>query len=473
MHLDRTLRELVVDGRRTRLADKPFRVLVALADAEGAVVTRDALRAVLWSDDTFVDFDNNLNSAVATLRQALGDSAKAPRYIETIPKVGYRLLLPPVVERTEPPVVSTRSRAAIGVAASLTLLIALAAAYAAFPWRTAPASPAGPDPGVAAVSREARAHFERGAYLRGQFLATHEAPDLLIRASAAFEEALGIEPRFADAAAEHADTLVEMSFAGAVDFRSGLERARAAARRALTLAPSQTVASRVTAITTLFLDWDFAASRTWLDRAGDARADAKTSLAHATWLAAAGQSDAAVEAAERAVALDPAAFYVRADLAMFYLSAGRNAEAVESSQRVLAAASGFTPAMHFGLIACERLGRWEDAADFARALMQAGGASAEDLASVAHNGPRDVVARWRRWDLARLERHAAGRRADYALQLGLRWAELGDRAAALDYLEVALARRDPLLLFVRAFPEFAALQGDPRFESIVRAVTAL
>jgi tetratricopeptide (TPR) repeat protein len=460
---------LVVDGRRTRLADKPFRVLVALVDAEGAAVTRVALRMMLWSEDTFVDFDNNLNSAVATLRQALGDSAKAPRYIETIPKVGYRLLLPPVVERTEPPVVPMRPRVAIAVAASLTLLIALAASYAAFLWRT---SPAGLEPGVAAVSREARAHFERGVYLRGQYLATHDTPDLLVRASAAFEEALGVEPRFADAAAEHADTLVEMSFAGAVDFRSGLERARAAARRALTLADSQTVAARVMAITTLFLDWDFAASRTWLDHAGDATADAKTSLAHATWLAAAGQADAAVEAAERAVALDPAAFYVRADLAMFYLAAGRNAEAMENSQRVLAAASDFTPAMHFGLMACERLDRWEDAADFARALMQAGGASAEDLASLAHHGSRDVVARWRHWNLARLERHAAGRRADYALQLGLRRAELGDRGAALDDLAVALATRDPLLLFVRAFPEFTALQGDPRFESIARAVTA-
>jgi tetratricopeptide (TPR) repeat protein len=461
---------LVVDGRRTRLADKPFRVLVALVDAEGAVVTRDALRAILWSDDTFVDFDNNLNSAVATLRHALGDSAKAPRYIETIPKIGYRLIDPRVLERTGPPVVSTRPLAAVMVA-SLTLIITIAALYVGFLARTSP--PAVPKPRDAAVSREARAHFERGVYLRGQFLASHDNPDLLIGASAAFETALGLEPRFADAAAEHADTLVEMSFAGAVGFRSGLERARAAARRALSLASSQAVALRVTAMTTLFLDWDLATSRSWLDRAGNARADAKTSLALATWLAAAGQSDAAVDAAERAVALDPAAFYVRADLAMFYLAAGRNADAVESSRGVLAAASGFTPAMHFGLIACERLGRWQEAADFARALMQAGGASEEDLASRAHHRPRDVVAHWRRWDLARLERRAAGRHADYALQLGLRRAELRDRGAALDHLEVAFGMRDPLLIFIRAFPELAELQGDPRFESIARAVTAL
>jgi tetratricopeptide (TPR) repeat protein len=226
------------------------------------------------------------------------------------------------------------------------------------------------------------------------------------------------------------------------------------------------------ALTSLFLDWDFAASRDWLDRSGDERADAKTALARATWLAAAGRPDAAVAAAERAVALDPAAYYVRADLAMFYLAAGRHAEAVENSRRVLAAASGFTPAMHFGLLACERLGQWDEAATFARALMDAGGAPPDALALVNADA-REAVARWRRWDLARLERQADGRRADYALQLGLRRAELGDRAAAIDDLELALTRRDPLLVFVRAFPELDALHDDPRFESIARAVNAL
>ena len=64
--LDTSSREIVRDGRRVRLAEKPFLVLQALFDAEGDVVTRASLRKLLWPDDTFVDFDNNLNSAVAT-----------------------------------------------------------------------------------------------------------------------------------------------------------------------------------------------------------------------------------------------------------------------------------------------------------------------------------------------------------------------------------------------------------------------
>jgi TolB-like protein/DNA-binding winged helix-turn-helix (wHTH) protein/Tfp pilus assembly protein PilF len=92
--LDPRAGELVRDGRRMRLPPKPLAVLLALAEAEGEVVLREDLYRRLWPDKTFFDFDNNLNSAVASLRDALGDSAEQPLYIETLPKRGYRLTVP-------------------------------------------------------------------------------------------------------------------------------------------------------------------------------------------------------------------------------------------------------------------------------------------------------------------------------------------------------------------------------------------
>ena len=79
-------------GMRVPLREKSFQVLAALLEQPGQVVTRDALRRRLWPDNTFVDFDNNLNTAVARLREALGDSADRPRFIETLPRHGYRFL---------------------------------------------------------------------------------------------------------------------------------------------------------------------------------------------------------------------------------------------------------------------------------------------------------------------------------------------------------------------------------------------
>src|SRR5438445_4763655 len=84
--------ELRKDGRRIKVQEQPFRVLSLLLQRVGEVVTREELREELWPADTFVDFDHGLNSAVARLREALGDSAEKPRFIETIAKRGYRFI---------------------------------------------------------------------------------------------------------------------------------------------------------------------------------------------------------------------------------------------------------------------------------------------------------------------------------------------------------------------------------------------
>jgi len=84
--------ELHKRGIRISLYGQSFQVLAALLEHAGELVTREELRERLWSKEVFVDFDNNLNAAVGRLRQALGDSADHPHFIETLPKRGYRFL---------------------------------------------------------------------------------------------------------------------------------------------------------------------------------------------------------------------------------------------------------------------------------------------------------------------------------------------------------------------------------------------
>lgn len=84
--------ELRRNGTRLKLQMQPFQVLVALLERPREVVTREELRLRLWPQDTFVDFDHGLNTAMAKLREVLGDSASSPRYIETMAKRGYRFL---------------------------------------------------------------------------------------------------------------------------------------------------------------------------------------------------------------------------------------------------------------------------------------------------------------------------------------------------------------------------------------------
>jgi TolB-like protein/DNA-binding winged helix-turn-helix (wHTH) protein/Flp pilus assembly protein TadD len=99
--LDLRTGELRRSGIRISLSDQPFQVLRALLDRPGDLVTREELRQRLWAAETFVDFERGLNAAVRRLRDALGDSADVPRFVETLPRRGYRFIAP-VSRQPEP-----------------------------------------------------------------------------------------------------------------------------------------------------------------------------------------------------------------------------------------------------------------------------------------------------------------------------------------------------------------------------------
>lgn len=84
--------ELRQRGHKVRLQEQPFQVLAALLERPGEVVTREELRSKLWPEDTFVDFDHGLNDAIKRLRDALGESAEKPIFVETVARRGYRFI---------------------------------------------------------------------------------------------------------------------------------------------------------------------------------------------------------------------------------------------------------------------------------------------------------------------------------------------------------------------------------------------
>jgi len=84
--------ELAQNGARVVLPDQLFRVLALLVRQPGTLVTREELRHELWREDTFVDFEHGVNAVIKRLREALGDSAASPRFIETLPRHGYRFI---------------------------------------------------------------------------------------------------------------------------------------------------------------------------------------------------------------------------------------------------------------------------------------------------------------------------------------------------------------------------------------------
>ena len=100
-------KSLTRNGVRVKIQDQPFRVLLLLLERPGEIVTRDQLRSSLWPDGTYVDFDGSLNVILKKLRAALDDNPDNPRFIETVPRSGYRFIAPVTVTREEPPPTQT------------------------------------------------------------------------------------------------------------------------------------------------------------------------------------------------------------------------------------------------------------------------------------------------------------------------------------------------------------------------------
>jgi Tol biopolymer transport system component/DNA-binding winged helix-turn-helix (wHTH) protein len=103
-------REIYKLGTRLKLRPQPFQILQALVERAGDLVTREELRQMLWPGETFVDFERGLNTSVKELRRALSDSAGEPRYIETLPKLGYRMIVPVEAEPASCPALAAEAR---------------------------------------------------------------------------------------------------------------------------------------------------------------------------------------------------------------------------------------------------------------------------------------------------------------------------------------------------------------------------
>jgi Tol biopolymer transport system component/DNA-binding winged helix-turn-helix (wHTH) protein len=115
---DLELGSLTRQGVPVKLQEQPFRILALLLESSGEILCRDELRKSIWPDGTYVEFDGSLNTALMKLRAALNDSAENPRFIETIPRKGYRFIAPVELSKVESPAITTAIRIATDVPVS-------------------------------------------------------------------------------------------------------------------------------------------------------------------------------------------------------------------------------------------------------------------------------------------------------------------------------------------------------------------
>jgi len=449
--------EIARSGNASRLPQQPLRILVELYRHSGTVVTREHLVKVLWPNGV-VDFDNGLNVAVRKLRVALDDVGDTPKYIETLPRVGYRFVGSRGVaaEPAPKPVLERHLRAGLALAL---ILAALGLASAAW-WWNGDSSNSNPPATAHVPSVRAQELYLEGLHQR----ARRDISILSARALAEekFDAALKEDPDYAQAWAALAASKSGSVHTKMTTPAEGVPQARAAALRAIALDDS--LAEGHVSLGEIYLkhDRDFAAAKKELDRALEL--DDRSSRAWhqlAIWHADMGHVDDAFAALRRARELDPMTLQWSSNYARVLYSARRYDDAIEFLKPLVAANPKLDPAhsiLAWALIATGDLAGAEEQLR----LVTVPSINSSDMGFLyAKLGRRDDALR----EIERLEAQAAAGHG-VAYDETIVYAALGELDRACETLARAAGEHSVLLGWMRLDPRLDPLRGHRCFADV-------
>lgn len=548
--------ELRKKGLKVRLQDKSFQILAALLEHPGELVAREELRERLWPGNTFVDWDNGLNTALAKLREALGDSAENPRYIETMPKRGYRFVAPSsqdsatrtimlailpfenlsgdpeqeyfsdglteemitraaqlsperlgVIARTSSMRYKRSKKGIDAIARELNvdwilegsvrpgtervritaqlirtqdqthlwaqtydrdlqdiLVVQTEVALAIADEIHLKLEPKTKAKQARQVNREAHHDYLMGSYHLAKF--TGEG---ITRAIHYLLRSIEVDPDYAPAHEVLAFSYF-MASGWTLAPREALEKARAAARRALEIDESLAEAHASLGIVLLH-DWDWTAAEKEFKKAIELNAGSVKSHQFYGWyLAAMERFDEAVEEVRHALELDPVSPETNTFLGHVLYLARRYDQAIEQLNKTVALDGGYWFAHLVLGLAYQHTGRLPDAIAAFEKARQADRKSPEPIGALgqayAASGDKEraihVLHELKEWS-----EHDYGS----SFHMGRIYAALGDKDQAFTWFDKAYQERSFFLTWFKVEPEFDPLRSDPRFSQVLRLLS--
>ena len=427
--VDTQNRELRRRGLRVKLQQKPFQILHLLLSRAGKFVSRAQLAEYLWPD-LHVNFDRSLNTAVNTLRRALGDSPENPRFIETRAGLGYRFIAPveTIEERPAPDWAGQTERA---------------------------------------YSGNVDAYHD---YLKGRYFQNKMTEEDLRRSVAYFEAALAAEPECALAYAGLADTYSLLAYLGILAAKGAHERGIECTAAALRIDPQLAEAHTALAGLKKLYEWDWMGAEAAYRQALSLKPNnAHGRRMYASLLSAMERHPEAIEEIRRAQQLDPLSLVINAEAAWDLYMARDFQGAVDQAWRTLAMEPRFAPAQHALGLAYQQMGMLEDAIiEFQNARIcstnhpAAAAALCHAYAAVGQKSEAQEL-------LRELEAQSRNRHVS-AYWVALMHAGLGDDRGAIQYLKQALEDRDVWLVWLAAEPRFQRLRSDGRLDDLLGSI---
>ena len=494
--VDFQARELHKRGLKIRLQEQPFQVLAALLEHPGQVVTREQLRRRIWPADTFVDFDNGLNGAINRLRDALGDSADSPRFVETVPRRGYRFIAPvedaaPIVAAALPgngPQAASAARPAaealevakprirrqtlrglaLAGAVSLALLLALnlprlrQLVHGTTRIHAMQAQQQMSLASVRTINPEAYQYYLKGRY---NFM-ERWSPDGDNNALRYFQMAIEKDSNYAPAYAGLA--YCQISARQELPPHEAWFRAVAAARKALELDDRLSEAHIAMADVLFRLDWNWPQAEQEFKRGLELGPnDAFGHVEYSLFLGIMGRPDEAITQATRARELDPFSPLVSNGMSWVYTFARKPDEAIAEARRTLQLDPDFIQA--HGVLAWS----YEEKGMYARAVSEElqvralRADSPEQIESLrkafATSGIRGFWEKSLQWEKRQLNQP----RPPY-MAMARACVRLGRKDEAFHWLEKAYDARYPFMPNINIVAWADPIRSDPRFADLMR-----
>ena len=483
--------ELRRNGAKVRLQDLPFRALALLLSRPGEVIAREEFRQALWPADVFVDFEQGISSAVMRLRDALGDSAANPIFIETIERRGYRWIGPihlpapaPVVEQLSEKELPQKSEMAVALPLpagdypwwkAVLVLPALAILFALWIFRPGHRdvkASAKSIPVPARSMHQPANHESEEAYLKGRFYWNKRTPESLNQAVDEFTQAIGHDPNYSDAYVGLADCYNLLREFSAMPPNEAYFKAFAAAKKAVELDPQSSEAHASLAFVTFWGIWDAPDAEKEFRRAIELDPNnVKAQHWYATYLHGVGREDEALREIDIARKLAPDSSSILADKGQLLWAAGRHEEALQLLKQLEIAEPDFLSPHRYLKAA------YFDTRDYSNytaelrkeALLTHDAAQSEvaeaDTRGLARNGERGLLQAQLGEDIKLYE---DGKLSPYfAAQTAAR---LGNTKETLRYLTICVQTHDQYGLGLSRDQSFERLHGDPAFEQLLAKI---
>ncbi|HUA16387.1 MAG TPA: tetratricopeptide repeat protein [Verrucomicrobiae bacterium] len=487
--------ELRKSGVRIKLQELPFRALRILVTHPGEVLSREQFRQELWPDGVFVDFNHGISSAINRLRDALGDSAENPMFIETVERRGYRWIAPthlpePTPEVRGPVLIKPRVEEASESKPELlalperpirhwrwSLVFPLAAVCLAIwvVWPSYRAAKAGSRKSPALEARIPAGSTNSDAehfYLQGRFYWQERTPDGLNKAVDAFTQAIIRDPNYAPAYVGLANSYNLLREYTVMPANEAYPRALAAAQRAVELDDQSSEAHASLAFVLFNGMWDVSNADREFRRA--LALDPNNAVAHhwyATYLATVGRHAESLAEIDRAQTLDPSSKAILADKGDLLFVAGRQQDALELLKQLEASEPDFiSPHRYLRVIYFANgdyanfLEEWKKEALLMRdalglKLVEAGEEGLDK------GGEQGML-----FSIRGVEKRLYQRGSVSAYSMAQTDALLGDKKDALQYLKIAFDDHDESVIQLKIDPELSNLRQEPAYNDLVARV---